>query len=203
LDASALDHDASAEWLQPRRDLRALEQQLQPAAEPDGDHGRQTSDEIRGRVYRERTMALDAVRLVEHVHGHLGWLSAAVLVHPAIVLRSRTRRAHWAVGTAVGMVTVASGIGAWLYIAYRERLKRGIFLGAPAIGLLFERKEHLAFGAVLLAWAGGAAYVASLRATAATRDPLRVVAFRSFCASAALAIVVALLGTVVAVYKSF
>ena len=34
---------------------------------------------------------------------------------------------------------------------------------APSIGLLFERKEHLAFGAVVLAWAGAAAYFAAPR----------------------------------------
>ena len=148
-------------------------------------------------------MLLDPVRLLEHVHGHLGWLAAAVLVHPAIVLRSRTRRAHWAVGLSAALVTVVAAIGLWLYVAYRERLKQGIFMHAPAIGLLFERKEHLAFGAVVLAWAGTAAYFAAPRATAETRERLRTLAFRAFCASAALAVLVAILGTVVAVYRSF
>lgn len=148
-------------------------------------------------------MALDPLRLIEHVHGHLGWLAAAVLVHPAVVLRSRTRRAHLAVGLATGLVTVASAIGAWLYVAYRERLKQGIFQHAPAVGYMFERKEHLAFGAVVLAWAGAAAYFAAARATPDMRGRLRTIAFRSFCASSALAVVVAVLGTVVAVYKSF
>ena len=36
---------------------------------------------------------------------------------------------------------MAAGLGAWLYVAYRERLKQGIFLHAPVIGLVFERKE--------------------------------------------------------------
>lgn len=147
--------------------------------------------------------SLDPLRLTEHVHGHLGWLAAAILLHPAIVLRDRRRRAHLAVGLAVGFVTVASAIGAWLYVAYRERLKQKIFLDAPSIGLLFERKEHLAFGALLLAWAGGAAYVAAMRAKPELRDTLRTIAFRAFAASAALTIFVAVLGTVVAVYKSF
>lgn len=148
-------------------------------------------------------MLLDPLRLIEHVHGHLGWLSAAILVHPAIVLRSRTRRAHWAVGLSAGLVTVAAALGAWLYVAYRERLKQGIFMHAPAIGLLFERKEHLAFGAVVLAWAGTAAYFAAPRATAPTRERLRTIAFRSFCAAAALSALTALLGTIVAVYRTF
>ncbi|MEA2751608.1 MAG: hypothetical protein QOI41_5751 [Myxococcales bacterium] len=148
-------------------------------------------------------MLLEATRLMEHVHGHLGWLAAATLVHPAIVLRSRTRRAHYAVGLSTGFVTVAAGIGVWLYEAYRERLKQGIFMHAPSIGLLFERKEHLAVGAVLLAWAGAAAYFAAASAAEPTRERLRTIAFRAYCGSASLAILVAVLGTVVAVYRSF
>ncbi len=147
--------------------------------------------------------SLDPVRLTEHVHGHLGWLAAAILLHPAIVLRDRKRRAHLAVGLAVSFVTTASAVGVWLYIVYRERLKQKIFLDAPGIGLLFERKEHLAFGACLLAWAGTAAYVAATRAAPEVRDTLRTIAFRAFVASAALTILVATLGTIVAVYKSF
>jgi hypothetical protein len=148
-------------------------------------------------------MLLDPVRLIEHVHGHLGWLASAILIHPAIVLRDRKRRAHLAVGLAMGFVTVAAGLGVWLYAAYRERLKQGIFVHAPAVGLLFERKEHLAFGAVMLAWAGAAAYVAAPSATAVVQERLRTMAFRAFCGAAALSVVVAVLGTVVAVVRSF
>ena len=74
---------------------------------------------------------------------------------------------------------------------------------APAIGYLFERKEHLAFGAVVLAWAGCAAYFAAPRATPEVQMTLRTIAFRAFVGSAALALVVAAAGTIVAVYKSF
>jgi nitric oxide reductase large subunit len=148
-------------------------------------------------------MALDPLRLTEHVHGHLGWLAAAILAHPALLLRSRTRTANAAVIAATSLVTVAAAVGAWLYVAYRERLKQGIFLRAPTVGFLFERKEHLAFGAVLLAWAGAAAYFAAPRATRPTRALLRTIAFRAFALSAVLAVVVAVLGTLVAVYRSF
>jgi hypothetical protein len=148
-------------------------------------------------------MAVDLVRFVEHVHGHLGWLAAAVLVHPAVLLRDRARRAHLAVGLGTGLVTGVAAIGAWLYVAYIERLKRGIFQAAPGVGLLFERKEHLAFGAVVLAWAGAAAYWAAPRASEATRTTLRTIAHRAFVAAAALATLVAVLGTIVGVYRSF
>jgi hypothetical protein len=150
-------------------------------------------------------MSLEPIRLLEHVHGHLGWLGAALLVHPAILLRRRERRAHAAVAVATLVVTIASALGAWLYVGYRAELKQGIFISAPTFGLLFERKEHLAFGALMLAWAGCAAYFAAAfsKAGDATRATLRTIAFRSFAFAAALAVIVAILGTVVAVYKSF
>src|ERR1700749_2784290 len=96
--------------------------------------------------------ALDLARVGEHLHGHVGWLAAIALVPPAIFLRRHERRAHLSVGLAVAMATLAGAMGASLYPSYRERLRPGIFAGAPFIGYLFERKEHLAFGAVLLAW---------------------------------------------------
>jgi hypothetical protein len=136
---------------------------------------------------------MDATRLFEHVHGHLGWLSAAALVHPAIVLRAPNRRAPLAVGLSTAFVTAASAIGAWLYVGYRTTLRQRIFIDAPAYGLLFERKEHLAFAAVLFAWAGAAGYAGGHRQ----------IAFRSFVAAAALAIVVATMGTIVASYRTF
>lgn len=138
------------------------------------------------------------------MHGHLGWLAAALLVHPAIVLRDRRRRAHLAVSLSCAFVTVASAIGAWVYVAYRDQLRQAIFLSWPAVGLLMERKEHLAFASVVLAWAGTAAYFGAPRAKDdAMRTTLRTIAFRAFACAAALAIVVAVLGTIVAVHKSF
>lgn len=145
----------------------------------------------------------DSVRWLERVHGHLGWLAAAALVHPAILLRSPTRRASIAVGAAVALVTCVGALGVVLYGEYRERLKQSIFQQAPSIGYVFERKEHLAFGAIVLAWAGGLAYFAAPTSASALHAPLRMFAFRAFAAASVLAIVAAALGTVVAVYKSF
>jgi hypothetical protein len=148
-------------------------------------------------------MQLDLLRAIEHVHGHLGWLGAVALVHPAIVLRNRERRAHLAVALSTTLVTVAAAMGVCLYGTYREKLRQGIFQTSPFVGLLFERKEHLALGAVLFAWAGAVAYVAAARATPATSSLLRRIAFRAYCAAAALAVVVASLGTVVAIHRTF
>lgn len=148
-------------------------------------------------------MALDPVRLAEHVHGHLGWLSAALLVHPAIVLRDRRRRAHLAVALSTAVSTAAAALGVLVYVDYRERLRHEVFVASRTVGLLMERKEHLAFAAVVLAWAGAAAYFAAPRTEGNVRATLRTVAFRAYVCSAVLATVVAILGTVVAVHRSF
>jgi hypothetical protein len=148
--------------------------------------------------------ALDLARVGEHLHGHLGWLAAIALVHPAILLRRRDRRAHLSVGLAVALATLAATLGASLYPAYRERLRQPIFAQAPSIGYLFERKEHLAFGVLLLAWTGAVAYVAASRyADVGSRDALRKASHWAFVASAVLGVVTALLGTIVASYRSF
>lgn len=149
---------------------------------------------------------VDPVRLLEHVHGHLGWLAVAAMIHPAIVLRLRAR-ADLAVGLATAFATGTAAIGVVLYPAYRDRIKQSIFIASPKVGLLFERKEHLAFGAVLLAWAGALAYVAYRRRGAGEpelpRESLRRASQVSFTLSALLAAIAATLGTVVATFKSF
>jgi hypothetical protein len=147
-------------------------------------------------------MTFDVVKVAQHVHGYVGWLAAAVLVHPAILLRHKKRKAHVSVAVAALLPTLAGAIGAWTYGPYRDRIKQSIFLDAPWVGLLFERKEHLAFGAILLAWAASAAYGVATRADEPTRDALRTFAHRAFVAAAGLAVVVAVLGTIVASFRS-
>jgi hypothetical protein len=146
---------------------------------------------------------IDPIRIAEHLHGHLGWLAAAALLHPAILLRNAKRRAHLAVASSVGLVTLVGAVGVSLYDPYRDRLKQQIFIHAPRIGYLFERKEHFAFGAIVLAWAGAAAYVGSRRAEGGVHASLRTFAFRAFVLAAAMAAVTAALGTVVASYSTF
>lgn len=146
---------------------------------------------------------LDPTRLAEHLHGHLGWLSGAALLHPAILLRNKKRRAHLSVALSTALVTLTGVVGATLYGPYRDRLKQGIFLEAPQIGLLFERKEHLAFGAILIAWSAALAYVVAQSARDSLRDTLRTYAFRAYVVATALTVITAGLGTVVAWYKTF
>ncbi|HLK38955.1 MAG TPA: hypothetical protein VKU41_19475 [Polyangiaceae bacterium] len=151
--------------------------------------------------------AFDPLRLWEHVHGHLGWLAAAAVTHPAILLRpSRdggARRATLSVALAVAFLTLAGAFGVAMYPAYRESLRAPLFAQAPTIGYLFERKEHLAFGAILFGWAGGAGYAGSLRAQGHVRSALRRAAHVAFVAAAAIAFVTAVLGTIVSTYKTF
>jgi hypothetical protein len=146
---------------------------------------------------------LDSLRLQEHLHGHLGWLAALALVHPAILLRRPKRKAHLSVGLAAGLVTAVGAWGVALYPEYRDRLRQPIFAHAPIYGYLFERKEHLAFGAIVLAWAGAVAYAAAIRAEEPQMDSLRRAAHLAFVAAAGLALVAATLGTVVAAYRTF
>lgn len=144
------------------------------------------------------------LRVVEHVHGHLGWLAALALVHPAVLLRRRERRARLACLLATSAVTLTGALGAWLYGDYRARLKQGIFLHAPRIGWSFERKEHLAVGAIVLAWAGLAAHLAATRTPErAVRHPLARAAHLAYVAAALLAIAASGLGLLVATYATF
>jgi cytochrome c biogenesis factor len=145
----------------------------------------------------------DPLRAAEHVHGHMGWLAAIALLHPAILLRRRERRAHLSVGLATLTVTFACSLGVGIYGGYREKLRQSIFKEAPWVGYLFERKEHLAFGVLMLAWAGTLAYVGAALAQGDTRASLRRAAHWSFLVAAAIAVITAILGTIVATYKTF
>ena len=144
------------------------------------------------------------LRVLERVHGHLGWLAAAALIHPVIVLRSPARRAVLATTLATALITAGAALGLVVYPAYRTRLKQSIFLDAPRLGWMFERKEHLAFAAVALAWAGLCAHLGSGRtADAAARASLWRAARWAYAAAAALAIAVGAIGVAVAAHRSF
>jgi len=146
---------------------------------------------------------LEPLRVAERFHGHLGWLAALALLHPAILLRHPRRRADLAVFLSTALVTVTAAMGAALYGPYRHLLRHLIFAGAPAMGYLFERKEHLGFGAVLMAWTGLAAYSGSRWAQGDERAWLHRASHWAFVVAAVFAIATALFGTLVASYRSF
>jgi len=143
-------------------------------------------------------------RLVEHVHGHVGWLAALALVHPAILLRRRRRRALLSAVAGTALCTLAGVLGALMYRDYRERIKPLLFSEAPAFGWAFERKEHLGTAAVLLAWAGlSAHWAAHSSTTAGMNEPLGRLAHWAYVAAAVSALLAASLGVAVACQRSF
>jgi hypothetical protein len=138
-------------------------------------------------------MKLETLRLLEHVHGHLGWLAVAAMIHPAIMLRRTERRAPISVVLAALLPTLCGALGALLYPSYSKLVRRAVYVASMRHGLLFERKEHLAFAAIALSWAGCALYFAKKGR----------VAHLAFVAAAGLALISATLGTIVASFRSF
>ena len=144
------------------------------------------------------------LRVLERIHGHLGWLSVAALMHPAIFLRNPKRRARLSVALATGFAVATALLGAYVYPEYRNRIKQHIFIEIPRLGWMFERKEHLAVGAVALALAGCLAHLTLPMFTEeATKRTVARLAHRAFVAAFVLALLVAILGVSVASYKSF
>ncbi|MDP2305130.1 MAG: hypothetical protein Q8P18_03805 [Pseudomonadota bacterium] len=145
---------------------------------------------------------IDLVTLARTLHGHLGLLAAIALLHPAITLRpARMAQAglrpgtRWSVALATALVTATVSAGWGLYPGYRAVDKPRLLRGAFEVALLFETKEHLAFYAMVLAW-GGCALV--FGPAPASSPAARRIARLFFGASAALAVTVGVLGSVVA-----
>jgi len=141
------------------------------------------------------------LRALAHVHGHVGWLTALSLVHPAVLLRRPRRRALAVCLVATLLATAAGVLGAVLYPSYRLAIKPAIFAASPVVGLAFERKEHFGVAVVVLAWIGLVAHRAAGRSVG--HHELRRVAFVAYAGAAALALLTAALGTAVAVERSF
>jgi hypothetical protein len=148
-------------------------------------------------------MSALVARTLEHVHGHLGWLAALALAHPALLLRRRPeRRVSGAAISATALVTAAAALGAIIYPAYRSVVKPVIFAAAPTIGLVFERKEHLGVAALALAWCGLTMHTLAHR-RGAVRHDLGRAAFVAYAGAAAAATLAATGGLVVACFRSF
>jgi hypothetical protein len=144
------------------------------------------------------------LRILERVHGHLGWLAVAALIHPAIVLRNPKRRARLSVVLCTVMVALTWGLGAWIYPEYRARIKQHIFIELPKLGWMFERKEHLAVAVATFTLVGCLAHLTSPGfEDEQTRLLVARLAHRSFVVASVLAAIVAVLGVAVASYKSF
>jgi hypothetical protein len=140
----------------------------------------------------------ESLRLLERVHGHLGWLAAAALLHPAIVLRNPKRRARLSAVLSALFTTATAAFGAIIYPAYSRGVRRIVYSASLRYGMLFERKEHLAFAALALAWAG-----CFLHLSASGNEQRARAAHVAFVASAALTAAVATMGTLIASFRSF
>ncbi len=96
---------------------------------------------------------IDVVEILRSVHGHAGLLAVAGLVHPAVFLRegrrlTRGQRASVVVSSCLFLGVYGSGLA--LYPRYREQERPAMMNDNFALAMWFERKEHLAFVAVVL-----------------------------------------------------
>ena len=143
------------------------------------------------------------LRALERIHGHLGWLAIAALLHPAILLRNPRRRAPLSVGLATLLAVATALLGVTIYPSYRELLKQRIFIEHPSLGWTFERKEHLAVGAVSFALVGCVAHLALPLFEEPARAHVARLAHRAFIVACVLAAIVGGIGIAVATYKAF
>jgi hypothetical protein len=142
------------------------------------------------------------LEIVQAIHGHLGVLAAAALVHPAILLRKGkplTRANRWSLGLAAGFTLAAFSSGLWLYGPYRDLVRRPLFAESVPAGFAFETKEHLALFALSLA-AG-----AALAALSAPRNApaIRRAAALFFALASLITVMAAALGTFVQAVRGF
>lgn len=141
------------------------------------------------------------LRVATHVHGHIGWLAALALAHPAVLLRNPRRRALSVCAAATLLATATGALGALLYPSYRVAIKPALFAASQVAALSFERKEHFGVAVVVLSWIGLVAHRAAC--SGSSEQELARVAFVSYTGAAILAAVTAALGTFVAVAHGF
>lgn len=148
-------------------------------------------------------MSPATLHLVARAHAVAAWVATAALV-VAIPLQIRARRGRvaLAIGAAAAIaitITLAGTLGVLLEATYRAKIRQRLFVHSPTLGWLFERKEHLAFGAIVLAWAT----LSTMVAAQLSRDPARAADLRAAArlaaiASAGLALAASVMAAIVA-----
>lgn len=140
--------------------------------------------------------------LLEAIHGHVGVLAMAALLHPPLLLWSGkplSRNARISLAASLALVALAFALGLWIYPEYREQVKPELFRSHVREGLLFETKEHLAWIALVTATGAGlAGLVAPPRAA-----QVRRIAARVFLGAALACVLTVALGTWIASVQSF
>lgn len=142
------------------------------------------------------------IRLLETVHGHLGVLAAAALLHPAILMRRGlplSRGGWWSVALTTTVTCLAFGTGLAIYGDYREVVKPELFREAPEVGLLFETKEHLAWMVLSIALGAGVASLMAPRRAGGVRRAAAAL----YAVAALLCLAAAALGSWVASVRGF
>jgi hypothetical protein len=156
---------------------------------------------------------VETLRHLASIHGALAWLCVAALAAAAVYLTRRRTRAPQPLAlilasAATLLVVVTFALGMLLHEPYQQRLRHRIFVKSPSLGWLFERKEHLAFGALTLSLCALVALAAlsirerRLGSPSSTVDPISknliAAAFRSYIASALLAVAACIASALVA-----
>jgi hypothetical protein len=148
---------------------------------------------------------MNPMLLAAKLHGHIAWLAVALCLHPVVSLRVArriSRGARWSMDLAALGLLLTTLAGWALYPAYREEIRLQLYAAAPAYGLAFEVKEHLAWYATMAAIAGAASARASIRVHESGRarlaQQLLRAARRSFIVAGVLGVVVIACGLLVA-----
>lgn len=155
-------------------------------------------------------MNAEALRALERAHGIAAWAATLALIAAACVIaRAPSRRG---IGLALGgvaaiAITIAAALGIALDAGYRAHIRQRIFIQAPSLGWLFERKEHLAFGAIFLGL-GALAALAGARLLPEDRgaeiaSDLRRAARLAIIAAAIFSLVASIASVIVARQVSF
>lgn len=147
--------------------------------------------------------------LWQKIHGHVALLAIALAFHPVFALRRARRPSRWtrlAGYLATGTLLASTVLGWFIYPAYRQQIRRALYLENVRWGLMFEIKEHLAWYALALAIAGAALMWASARVPGSSGDlhrDLRRGVRWTYGLAGLLAAVSAGLGVALATIKAF
>jgi len=147
-------------------------------------------------------MSPGAIATVARLHAVLAWAAtAALLAAPWIARSGAARRLRRGVRAgAIALLLATSALGLALHDTYRAKIRQHLFISAPDIGWLFERKLHLAFASALLGVGALAAlfWLERTPADAPERRELGRGAALAWGASAALALAASIAGAIVA-----
>lgn len=153
-------------------------------------------------------MTTETLRTIARLHAAVAWLATAALPAAAWSGRRAQRGAAWIGAAAAALVLAAGGLGLALDDDYRSRVRQRLFLASPSLGWLFERKQHLAFGAIALGVSAAATLAALRRVEArpgseALARELRRSATTACAAAALLALAASVASAIVAHRTAF